>query len=149
MTVRYSQVWGGQSEHNMDGNRHLERLTGDLTIMLRRNHFAKAALVFFATNIVLLAPDARATVINVGAPIVGVSPIFKSAEPICDVPAPPRSAGLVAALRWDLEQRCRANDAEDELRGYQIDYEWDGRRFSTRVRDKPNGNTLPIRLRIN
>jgi len=104
------------------------------------------------TAAVLHAPLAGAAVLTVDAPIVAVKPIFKVAEPICDVPRPPRSAGLVAALRWDVKGRCRApdvEDAQDEPTGYRVEYEWDGRRLSTDVRDKPLGKTLPLKLRIN
>lgn len=123
--------------------------------MNRFNLFATAAgaLVLISVAIGgLHVPMARAGVLTVDAPIVAVRPIFKVAEPICDVPPPPRSAGLVAALRWDLEERCRApsaKGAQDELTGYRVEYEWDGRRFTTQVRDKPVGDTLPLRLRIN
>jgi len=98
---------------------------------------------------VLHAPLTRAGVLTVDAPIVAVRPIFKGAEPICDVPPPARSEGLVAALRWDLKERCRTTGAQDELSGYRVEYEWDGRRFTTDVRDKPAGDTLPLKLRIN
>ena len=111
---------------------------------------ALGALVVASVAAGLLhAPMARAGVLTVDAPIVAVRPIFNVAEPICDVPPPPRSAGLVAALRWDLLERCRASGVEDELSGYSVEYEWDGRRFTTEVRDKPVGETLPLRLRIN
>ena len=126
-------------------------LTAKGTALCMKHFFGYAIrwVVLVASYGFLQLPMAHAAVINVDAPIVAVSPILKVAEPICDVPAPPRSAGLVAALRWDLEQRCRANETEDELNGYHVEYEWDGRRFSTQVSEKPEGNTLPIRLRIN
>jgi len=117
---------------------------------LSAHAFAMGALALASLAVfVLHSPMARAGVLTVDAPIVAVRPIFKVAEPICDVPRPPRSAGLVAALRWDLKERCRASGVQDELNGYRVEYEWDGRRFTTDVADKPVGDTLPLKLSIN
>ena len=87
-------------------------------------------------------------VLKVDAPIVAVVPLTEAAPPICDVPPPARSAGLVAMLKWDLEARCRDNPAPAVVRGYQVDYEWDGRRFSTQMDAEPAGDTLPLQLKI-
>ncbi len=86
--------------------------------------------------------------LRVSAPVISVTPVTEAAPPVCDVAAPQRSAGLAAALRWDLRGRCRASDAASEVTGYSVVYEWDGRRFDTILSEPPQGDSLPLRLEI-
>ena len=110
---------------------------------------AKVLVAVLAVTFSAHGSATNRSLIRVDAPILDVQPITAPAALVCDVKAPPRSAGLAARLRWDLRERCRATDANSTVTGYGVDNEWDGRRFSTQLRNKPLGKTLPLELQIN
>ena len=91
----------------------------------------------------------HASTLRVEAPIVSIEPVHQDGPPVCDLPAPPRSQGLVAALKWDLQGRCRESDNVAVVSGYLVTYEWDGKRLTTLTKARPVGETLPLRLEIN
>ncbi len=93
-------------------------------------------------------PYASAQELRVSAPVLSVEPITAEAQPICDVAAPEYNAGLAAALRWDLRGRCREVKGPPVVTGYAVEYEWDGRRFTTVMPAPPKGDRLALRLRI-
>lgn len=95
-----------------------------------------------------VVPFASAQELRVSAPVVSVKPITAEPDPICDVEAPGRGAGLAAALRWDLRGRCRDSDAPPVVTGYAVEYEWDGRRFTALMPTPPEGDRLALRLQI-
>jgi len=84
----------------------------------------------------------------VNAPVVSVTPLTTAPPAVCDVAAPERAAGLAATLRWDLRGRCRASDQPSVVTGYEVVYEWDGRRFNTVMSEPPQGDRLPLKLEI-
>lgn len=86
--------------------------------------------------------------LRVNAPIVAVEALTSGALKVCDQPAPPQSEGLVAALRWDLYERCRMDEAASVVTGYRVDYQWDGQRFSMVMQSRPTGDTIPLTLHI-
>ena len=110
---------------------------------------AKVLVAVLAVTFSAYGSATDRSLIRVDAPILDVQPIVEPAVLVCDGKAPPRSAGLAATLRWDLHERCRATNTESTVSGYRVEYQWDGRRFSTTMRDKPLGKTLPLELQIN
>lgn len=111
-----------------------------------RQGFIRFWLVLFGS---VLASDAlHAEEMRVSAKVLSVTPETVSPRPICDVPPPERSAGLAAALRWDLRGRCRESDEPPKVTGYAVVYEWDGQRFSTVLPSPPKGDRLALRLHI-
>lgn len=93
-------------------------------------------------------PFASAQELRVSAPVLSVEPITAEPQSICDVAAPERNAGLAAALRWDLRGRCRETEGPPVVTGYAVEYEWDGRRFTTVMPTPPKGDRLALRLHI-
>jgi len=91
---------------------------------------------------------AHAKELRVSAPVISVTPVTSAPPAVCDVPAPKRTAGLAATLRWDLRGRCRESDKPEQITGYAVVYEWDGRRFNTVLSEAPHGDSLPLRLQI-
>ena len=105
-------------------------------------------LVFLSVLAWVVGPLVNAEELRVDAPVIAVEPVTAPAPPVCDVAEPPRSAGLAAVLEWDLRGRCRQSEGPRIVTGYAVEYEWDGRRFTTVLDEPPDGETLALRLRL-
>ncbi len=120
--------------------------------------FGNPVLRRVATLVCLLAAaclsaalHARASDITTRARVVDVEPVYaedaeaqRRAAQACLAERPDHSAGLIAALRWDLASSCAA--PAGQVSGYRVHYRWDGRTYTV-VLKKPPGDYLTIRIR--
>lgn len=81
--------------------------------------------------------------------VTQVEPIINNIAitPATDCAGPkPDGAGLKDLLQWDLQPACRIR-RQQQVRGYQVSYTWDGRSYTVEMSENP-GSRIPLRLRI-
>lgn len=96
----------------------------------------------------IFAAATQAQQLRVSAPVIAAEPIYAAARSHCDVPAPPASQGLGAALQWDIKARCRVESGGDRVVRWRVQYQWDRRTFTIETKEKP-ADHIPIVLTLN
>jgi hypothetical protein len=97
----------------------------------------------------LIAVNAKASELQVHAPVVNVEPLREAPQEIERCPDRPLSdAGLAEILVWDLGLNCTTELIHSAtVNGYRVSYRWDDRVYS-QVMSTPPGNTVPLKVRL-
>lgn len=137
-------------------------VTGTVLIRLQRASGAPGALVRLRASLRLLALLVATSVASVALAetvvygrVVAVEPMPGSGAAersavVCPASAPEHAAGLLARLRWDLEQRalerarCLASRAAER---YRVTYQWNGQLFTQELPFDP-GERIALRLEV-
>ncbi len=81
--------------------------------------------------------------------VVNVEPVVeqRNVAPSPDCPVSrPETFDLAELLAWDLRRECLRHSTS-RIRGYRVDYRWDGRTYS-RLMDESPGKRIPLLVKF-